>query len=200
MHINTHFGIGVIIASIFNHFFNFNFLEFFLIVLFAFLCDFDVFLSKYALNHNHRMLFTHSIIPGVIILILGLIINWDALILSGFSYSLHIILDTFDWGTNFFYFQKKQVGLKFLLSKEEFNNITKYLSQYKSPQSFFDKKYYGNIGCLIIEALIFILMVLFIAIFALNYILIVIIYFPFLAFHLFRHFGLKKIESNQLPQ
>ena len=191
-----HFGIGIIIASISKFFLDLNFLGYFLIVLFAFVCDFDIFLSKYALDNNHRMLITHSIIPGIIITILGLIFNWTVLIISGLSYSIHIIIDTFDWGTNFFYFQKKQVGLKLLITKEEFNNISKYMSQFKRPESFFDKKYYGNIACITTEVLIFILMILFITLFALKYFLIVIIYFVFLAFHLQRHFNLKKIESN----
>jgi len=191
-----HFGIGIIIASISKYLFDLNFLEFFLIALFAFVCDFDIFLSKYALDNNHRMLITHSIIPAISITILGLIFNLTVLIISGFSYSIHIIIDTFDWGTNFFYFQKKQVGLKLLITKEEFNNISKYISQFKRPESFFDKKYYGNIACITTEVLIFILMILFITLFALKYFLIVIIYFVFLAFHLQRHFNLKKIESN----
>jgi len=142
------------------------------------------------------MLITHSIIPAISITILGLIFNWTVLIISGFSYSIHIIIDTFDWGTNFFYFQKKQVGLKLLITKEEFNNISEYISQFKRPESFFDKKYYGNIACITTEILIFILMILFITLFVLKYFLIVIIYFIFLAFHLQRHFNLKKIESN----
>jgi len=191
-----HFGIGIIIASISKYLFDLNFLEFFLIASFAFVCDFDIFLSKYALDNNHRMLITHSIIPAISITILGLIFNWTVLIISGFSYSIHIIIDTFDWGTNFFYFQKKQVGLKLLITKEEFNNISEYLSQFKRPESFFDKKYYGNIACITTEILIFILMILFITLFVLKYFLIVIIYFIFLAFHLQRHFNLKKIESN----
>ncbi len=191
-----HFGIGIIIASISKYLFDLNFLEFFLIALFAFVCDFDIFLSKYALDNNHRMLITHSIIPAISITILGLIFNLTVLIISGFSYSIHIIIDTFDWGTNFFYFQKKQVGLKLLITKEEFNNISKYISQFKRPESFFDKKYYGNIACITTEVLIFILMILFITLFALKYFLIITIYFIFLAFHLQRHFNLKKIESN----
>jgi hypothetical protein len=142
------------------------------------------------------MLITHSIIPGVAITIFGLIFNWSVLIISGLSYLIHIIIDTFDWGTNFFYFQKKQVGLKLLITKEEFNNISKYLSQYKRPESFFDKKYYGNVACVLTEVLIFVLMILLITLFALNYLFITTIYFIFLAFHLQRHFNLKKIESN----
>ncbi|MFX1324337.1 MAG: hypothetical protein ACFE8N_05235 [Promethearchaeota archaeon] len=160
------------------------------------MCDFDIFLSKYATDNNHRMLISHSIIPGIIIVILGFIFNWLAFILSGFSYLIHIIIDTFDWGTNIFYFQKKQVGLKLLISKEEFNNISKYISQYKRSESFFDGKYYGSIVCLIIEALAFILMMLLIVLLALEYFPIIIVYFIFLAFHLQRHFRLKKIESS----
>jgi hypothetical protein len=141
------------------------------------------------------MLLTHSIIPGAIIIILGFLFYWPALILSGLNYIIHIIIDTFDWGTNFFYFQKRQVGLKLLISKEEFNNISKYLSLYKNTQSFFDERYYGCIACLIIETLVFVLMILFITIFALEYFLVVVIYFLFLGFHLYLHFSLKKIES-----
>jgi len=141
------------------------------------------------------LLFTHSIIPGAIIIILGLIFNLISVIIGGLSYFIHIIIDTFDWGTNFFYFQKKLVGLKLLISKEEFNNISKYLSQYRNPQSFFDQKYYGDSICLIVETLTFILMIIFITQFALEYIFLITLYFLFLGFHLYRHFSLKKIES-----
>lgn len=142
------------------------------------------------------MLITHSIIPGAVILILGFIFNLTFLIISGFSYIIHIIIDTFDWGTNFFYFQKKQIGLKLLISKEEFDNISKYLLEYKNPQSFFDEKYYGCKPCLVIEILVFILMILSMTFFALEYFLVIIIYFLFLTFHLYHHFKLKKIESS----
>ncbi|GAH38744.1 unnamed protein product [marine sediment metagenome] len=74
----------------------------------AFICDFDVFFSKYAIDNNHRLLITHSIIPGVIIIILGFLFNSISVVIGGFSYSIHIIIDTFDWGTNFFYFQKNR--------------------------------------------------------------------------------------------
>jgi len=142
------------------------------------------------------LLFTHSIIPGAIIIILGLTFNLISVIIGGLSYSIHIIIDTFDWGTNFFYFQKRLVGLKLLISKEEFNNISKYLLEYKNPQSFFDEKYYGCKACLILETLVFILMILFLTFFAFEYFLVVIIYFLFLGFHLYLHFDLKKIESK----
>ena len=129
-------------------------------------------------------------------ILLGIIINWLALIFSGLAYFIHVIIDTFDWGTNVFYFPKKQVGLKLLISKEEFNNINQYLANYKKSESFFDAKYYSNKICLSIEVLIFVLMIIFLLVFALQYIWIAILYFPFLYFHLDRHFRLKKFESS----
>ena len=196
MHINSHFAVGVIIASFLNYFFNFNIFEFSVIVLFSFICDFDVIFSKFAKDNNHRMLMTHSIIPSLIILFLGLIFNWVVLIISGISYSIHIIIDAFDWGTNFFYFQKKQVGFKLLISKEEFENLPKYLAKYKVPASFFDEKYYNNKICLSTEICLFILMIVFVIIYAFQFILITLLYLPFILFHLSRHFHLKKIEAS----
>ncbi|MFW9971946.1 MAG: hypothetical protein ACFFDF_17285 [Candidatus Odinarchaeota archaeon] len=196
MHINFHFATGVIFASILNNFFNFTLFEFILIVFFSFICDFDVFLNKYAKDHNHRLLVTHSIIPSLIIIILGYTLNLPLIIFSGYSYCIHIIIDTLDWGTNLFYFQKKQVGFKLLISKKEFENLPSYLLKYRNPSSFFDEKYYNNKICLGIEVITFILMVIFSVIFALEYVFILPLYFLLLYFHLQRHFKLKKIEKS----
>ena len=143
------------------------------------------------------MLITHSIIPGIIILIFGLSFNWIALIIGGFNYVLHVVIDTFDWGTNLFFFPKKQVGLKLLISDEELQNLEKYLSYYKRPASFFDNKYYGCKICMIIEVGVFILMMISMIFFALDYLFFILVYFLFLAFHLYRHFNLKKIEQKK---
>ncbi|MFX1409590.1 MAG: hypothetical protein ACFFA6_04510 [Promethearchaeota archaeon] len=167
-----------------------------MIIFFAFISDFDVFFSKFAKDQNHRMLITHSIIPGIIIIVIGYLIYWPALFLSGYSYMVHIFTDTFDWGTNFFYFQKKQIGFKFLITKEEFKNISDYLIKYKNPASFFDEKYYNSKICILLEVLIFIFMIVSISIYAFEFILIVFMYFPLLLFHLQRHYYLKKIESQ----
>jgi len=196
MHINSHFAIGVISASILNYFFNLMLFEFLFIVLFSFICDFDVFFSKYAKDHNHRMLISHSIIPSFFIVAFGFITNWPALLFSGIAYVIHIIIDTFDWGTNLLYFQKKEIGLKLLISKEELENLPKYLSKYKRAESFFDEKYYSNKICLGIEVILFVFMIVFIIIFAFQYIFLIFIYFIFLCFHLYRHFRLKRIESS----
>jgi len=196
MHINSHFSIGVIFASILNYYFNFNLLDFSIIILFSFICDFDVFFSKYAKDYNHRLLISHSIIPSIIIIILGYSLNWKVLIIGGINYFIHIIIDTIDWGTNLFYFQKKQIGLKLLLSKEEYENLPKYLARYKNPASFFDEKYYNSKICLAIEIILFILMVVFIFLFAVQYSFVILFYFLGLYFHVNRHFALKKNEKN----
>ena len=196
MHINSHFSVGIIFASILNYYYSFSLFEFLFIVLFSFICDLDVFFAKYAINHNHRMLISHSIIPGFLMLLFGIIFNWPVLAFSGVAYSIHVIIDTFDWGTNFFYFPKKQIGFKLLISKEEFENLPKYLSKFKKAESFFDSKYYNNKVNLGIEAIIFILMLVIIILFAFHFIYIITLYFIGLFFHLTRHFKLKRFEST----
>jgi len=197
MHINSHFAVGFIFASVLNYFFKFTVFDFTLIVFFSFICDLDVFFSKYAKDHNHRLLITHSIIPSIAIIIIGTFLTWPAFILSGINYLIHIFIDTLDWGTNILFFQKRQIGFKLLISKEEFENLPKYLAKYKVPASYFDEKYYSNKMCLGIEIILFILMIVFMLLFALEYIYMILLYFIGLYFHLRRHFTLKNIEKNQ---
>lgn len=197
MHINSHFAAGVIFASILNYFYNFSIFEYIIIVLFSIICDFDVFFAKYAINHNHRMLISHSIIPALFLLFFGIVLNFPVVIFSGIAYSIHVIVDTLDWGTNFFYFNKKVVGLKLLISPEETENLSEHLSKFKKAESFFDLKYYSNKISLGIEVLLFILMVVFITIFAFEFVLVSLFYFLGLYFHLSRHFKLKKIEAQK---
>jgi len=185
----------VIVASISHFFFAYTLFEYFIVVLGAFASDFDVFLVKYARDHNHRMLISHSIIPSIFVMIIGFLFNWYALILCGICLFLHVFIDTFDWGTNLFYFPKKLVGLKFLITKDEFENLDKYLAQYKQNESFFDFKYYSCKVCLALEGILFVLMIFFSVLNALEYILIVPLYFLGLFFHLSIHFKLKKIEA-----
>ncbi|MFX0076578.1 MAG: hypothetical protein ACFE96_14140 [Candidatus Hermodarchaeota archaeon] len=197
MHINSHFAVGVIFASILNYFYSFSLFEFIVIILFSIICDFDVFFAKFAFNHNHRMLISHSIIPAFFVILIGIILNLPFILFGGVAYSIHIIIDTFDWGTNFFYFNKKIFGLKLLISKEEIENLSEHLSKFKKKESFFDSKYYGSKVSLGIEVLLFILMVVFITIFAFEFILVSLFYFLGLYFHLSRHFKLRKFEAQK---
>jgi hypothetical protein len=118
------------------------------------------------------------------------------ILLGGLSYMLHIIIDTFDWGTNLFYFPKKQSGFKFLMSIEEIENLPQYLSQYKNPGFFFDKKYYNNKVCMAIEISVFCAMLIVVSIFALEYFVFITLYFIGLGFHLSHYYRLKKLETN----
>ncbi len=196
MHINSHFAIGVSITSILNSIFSFSLLDYSIIVISSFICDFDVFFSKYAIDHNHRMLISHSLIPSIILILLGLIFNWFVILFSGIVYSIHIIIDTLDWGTNIFFFHKKPVGLKLLITKEEQENLPNYLAEYNNKESFFDSKYYNNKICIIIEVSLFIVMIISLLVFTPYYLPISIFYFLGLYFHLSRHFHLKKAENR----
>lgn len=200
MHINVHIAIGIIITSILHYFFNLNVIEFIFIFFLSFVCDFDILFVKLAKNQNHRLYLTHSLIPSMVLIIIGIIVmifyNYNLIILGGLSYLLHILIDTFDWGTNLFYFPKKQNGFKLLMSVEEIENLQSYLSKYKHPASFFDLKYYNNHVCLIIEIILFISMLLIVFTFALEYFYFISFYFLGLGFHLSRHYQLKKSEKG----
>jgi hypothetical protein len=196
MHINSHFAVGVIFASILHNFYGFSLFEFIIIVLFSIVCDFDVFFAKFAPNHNHRMLISHSILPAFFVILFGIILNLPFITFGGLAYSIHVVIDTFDWGTNFFYFNKKIFGLKLLISKEEAENLSEHLSKFKKKESFFDSKYYSNKVSLGIEVILFVLMVIFITLFAFEFVLVSLFYFLGLYFHLSRHFMLKKIEAQ----
>lgn len=158
--------------------------------------DIDVLFSKHAINYNHRMLITHSMIPGIGVTLIGLFFLYPPLIISGFSLFLHVFIDTFDWGTNLLYFPKKLYGLKLLITEEEFNNLDDLLSNFNRPEAFFDFKYYNNKFCLITEFLFFIHMLIFLLLLAIEYLYLIMFYFFFLAFHLFRHYFLKTKEKG----
>ncbi len=196
MHINSHCAVGIIIASIFHPIFNFDLFQFTAIVFAAFFMDFDVFLSKFAKDNNHRMLITHSIIPSIGLLILGLIILSPVILICSLAYFIHVFVDCIDWGTNFLGIHQKPFGPKFLITKEELDNLDEILSKYKIKKSFFDIRYYSKVGVLIAEGLLFGAMLTSIILFAMEFSLFIILYLLFLAFHISGYLHLKKIEAN----
>ncbi|MBY9005697.1 MAG: hypothetical protein KGD63_02975 [Candidatus Lokiarchaeota archaeon] len=120
--------------------------------------------------------------------------NWIAMIISGLAYFLHILVDTFDWGTNFFYFNHKNLGFGMLYSKEEVDKI--YIS-FKNPIAYFDFKYYKNKTVLSLEIFFFILMVFSIYFFSPKFFYLIIFYFLALLLHILRYYHLKKFEQNK---
>lgn len=196
MHINSHCAVGIIIASIFHSIFNFTLIEFTAIVFSAFIMDFDIFFSKYAKDNNHRMLITHSIIPAIVILILGIIILSPVIVICALVYLIHVLIDTLDWGTNFLGIHKKPFGPKFLITKEELDSLDEILSKYKIKKSFFDFRYYKSRGILITEGILFAVMIITTIVFAFEFVMLIFLYILFLAFHLSGYFHLKNIEAK----
>ncbi|MGV9200564.1 MAG: hypothetical protein ACOC4M_17285, partial [Promethearchaeia archaeon] len=194
--INTHYAIGVVIASITHYFCGLTLFQFLFIVLCSFIMDFDIFFSKYAQDNNHRMLISHSIIPSLILIVLGIFFFLPTLLIGGITYFIHIVIDSCDWGTNFCGFHEKPFGPKFLISREELDNLSEILKGFKVDKSFFDFKYYKNRLILGIEIIVFIVMVCMLFLFAIEFGYFVIFYFPLLLFHIFGHISLKKIEAN----
>lgn len=164
-----------------------------MIIICSFICDIDIFLNHFAKDNNHRNLFSHSIIPSLIIISIGITTNWIALIIAGIAYSLHILIDTFDWGVNLFYFNHKNIGFRLLYSNEEVKNI---LANFRNSTSFFDFRYYENKVIKLFEIVLFTLMISFVFLFAFEYLYVVIFYFIGLLLHILRYYHLKKVERK----
>lgn len=153
MHANVHFALGVIIASIANFFVPLHLIEYSLIVICSFGVDFDFLFSRFETKDkgNHRNFFTHTIYPGLIIFIAGIIVysvfNYHIIWICGISYISHILFDCVDWGVRFF-FTEKYYGLYILITQDEKNlnrNYGKLLRRLKEEDEFFFiKRYYQN--------------------------------------------------------
>lgn len=195
MHINVHYAIGIIIASISHFFLNLTLLEYSFIVFSAFIIDIDIIFSKFDKENNHRNLITHSIWPGVAVLIIGSLLFNQTLTICGISLILHAFIDTFDWGTNLFY-TGKTIGPKFLISREEFENIDEVLSEYKVKHSFFVFRYYESKAIIITEIIFFALMVITGFLLATVYWYLMLLFFFFLGFHFYEYKKLKAIENG----
>ena len=196
IHINIHLALGLIIASIYHAFFKVDLFQFTLIVSCALIADLDIIFIKYTKVENHRMLISHSIFPCILFFIIGFFSSSTLILTCGLAYLSHILLDTIDWGTNLFYFQKKPIGLMFLISKEEIENLNDYLSNYKVARSYFDFKYYDSKFMQSFEILLFIAMLFFMIFFAVEFILMIVVYFIGLGIHIFTHYHLKEIERT----
>ncbi len=195
MHINVHYAIGVVVASISHYFLNLNLIEYSLIIFCAFIIDFDIVFSKYDKDNNHRNLITHSIWPGSVMLLVGLILLYPLIVICGAVLIIHILIDTFDWGINLFY-TGKTIGVRLLISREEEKNIKEILSNYKVGHSFFVFRYYGSKGFVSVEVIVFVLMMIANIFLAVEFWYLVLPYFFFFGFHFYEYKKLKNIENS----
>jgi len=148
MHTTVHYASGLILASICHALLEFNFWVFACVVASPLIPDIDIVFSKFAKDHNHRLLFTHSLYPPFIILLIGFITQNSWILICGVGYLLHLSFDLIDWGTNIF-FTGKLYGLKKLLNPQE--RKTYNLQEFKigkDPWFFFDRYYTSAITIL----------------------------------------------------
>ena len=103
------------------------------------------------------MLFTHSIYIPLVLLLIGFISSEIVIIVMGFSYFIHILIDLLDWGTNAL-FSNKIFGIRFLLKKDEYTKVKELMNQEKIPQWFFVKRYYNSYIMIGIEVFVSALM------------------------------------------
>ncbi|MHA1339043.1 MAG: metal-dependent hydrolase [Promethearchaeota archaeon] len=158
MNTNTHYAMGLIIASSLHFWYTLNLGEYLFIVFCAFIADIDYFFRKFAKDENHRNFITHTIYPAIILIVLSPILdyffhtpflfitNFVVIAVGGFAYLSHILLDLLDWGLNPFY-TKHTIGLYLVLSQHEKNLAhpkTIIEREKKKDQYFFVKRYYNT--------------------------------------------------------
>ena len=94
MHINVHCAVAICLSMIFLEFL--NVFQIILIISASILIDFDFLFSKYAKDHNHRRLPTHSFIPYLILIPFGLLMI--EFLWIGIAGIFHVLIDVIDWG------------------------------------------------------------------------------------------------------
>lgn len=203
MHMNVHFAVGIIIASITTYFIpTTNIFEYLFIVLCSIGPDFDFILAKFTKEKNHRNFFTHTIYPSLIILVIGIIISnifgFNYIWIGGLAYISHIGLDCLDWGVKIFY-TKNTFGLFLLITQDEKNlhsDLEKFItSEGKEDAFFFIDRYYRNILVLTIDIFLSILGFALMFLFSPQFWYVFFGYFLCLEFHLYQKRKAKK-ERN----
>jgi len=176
---NTHYAMGLIIASTLNFWYTLNIWEYLFIVFCAFCADLDYAFSKYAEDKNHRNFITHTIYPSILFICLGILLNYlihfpflfftnfIIIIVGGIAYASHIVLDLLDWGLNPFY-TYHTLGLYLTLTQHEKNlSRPKTIIQREKQKDkyFFIKRYYSTTSILIIDFIISVIGFLFVFVF-----------------------------------
>lgn len=197
MHVSTHFAIGVIFGIIFSQIYPMatTWWSFGIIILGALIADSDYIFSKFAPDHNHRMLPTHSIYFPLLLILIGVLIPNPLVVTVALAYLSHPLIDLLDWGTNCF-LTGKIVGPRILLDKTEYLIVPQLMHQEKYPKWFFVKRYYHSKFVLGLEILAFISMVLGIWLLTPQYWYFLFGYFFVLGLHLYEYFTLQKLTRT----
>ncbi|MFX0140886.1 MAG: metal-dependent hydrolase [Candidatus Hodarchaeota archaeon] len=197
MHMNVHAAVGILISMIFSSYLS-DFEILFIIGVIV-IIDFDFLLSRFAKNHNHRRLPTHTLFFYVIFLVIGIFLRifgvsifnftdlWRYIGLLGICGIIHVSMDSIDWGILLFYpFNQKLIGgiLKTPKTTDE-NKI-------ELRHCYFIKKYYGSNIIKILEVVFGISAFLSIILINIEYFYVILIYLGTLLLHLIQLFRCRK--------
>jgi hypothetical protein len=139
---NTHVAFGVIITALLSLILSLSWFEFLLALWGAFAQDFDFLLSKYAKDENHRLLFTHSIWPGVTAIGVGLLLATPWVIAAGINSLFHVFIDSIDWGVTLLG-QQKLTGPKILLRGKNLT-LEDIKARYPNFRCYFTIQWFRN--------------------------------------------------------
>ncbi|MHA1888718.1 MAG: hypothetical protein DRO88_03985 [Promethearchaeia archaeon] len=190
MHLSFHYGFGIIFASLMTIFMPLTWWQYGLITFFSVLPDFDILYLLKSTQKNHRMFFTHSLYLSLIILIVGLIFGKIWIICCGIVLFLHVFVDLFDWGTNFF-FNGRIVGPRLLLTKDEYDRVPELMKKEVDHKWFFVKRYFYNRGCQLAEIIIGVLTLLLLFLLTPEYWYFIFGYILTMGYHLFEFLELR---------
>ncbi|MHA1672146.1 MAG: hypothetical protein ACTSYI_00835, partial [Promethearchaeota archaeon] len=158
--------------------------------------DFDILLLIKSKEKNHRMFFSHSIFFSGTILLLALLTSQWWLFFCGIGALIHVCIDMMDWGTNLL-FTKRIIGPRFLLKRDEWDNVPGLMKKEFAPKYFFVKRYFGSIPFQLLEILAGLGMILCFVFLVPSYWYAVFGYVLVLGYHLFEFFELRYRTKHQ---
>jgi hypothetical protein len=149
----------VILASITDYFIQLNLYEFSFIIFCSFGVDFDFLFRRFEKKGggDHRNFFTHTVYPGLFLVIVGIILafyHYHLVWIGGLAYLSHILFDCIDTGLKLFY-TDKYYGWFLLITQDEKNLGITYRKiidrEIKEDEYFILKRYYKNKTILLLD-------------------------------------------------
>jgi hypothetical protein len=215
MHVNFHYSAGIIISTsafYLNKVFTgieYSLFEFSLIIFCSFGADLDIIIDiivgKMGKESGHRFYVTHSLYPGLILLVIGLIVaifnGYHIYWICGISYLIHIMSDCLD-GEVSLLFTEKRFGLSLLLTKKErrlFLGVGKAFDKEKERNPYFmDIRYFSNKFLVSVEILVSLVSFILLFLITPQFWYISILYFPMIGYHIYYYLKGIRIENLNL--